>query len=180
VNDCKVPWENIKEDRQNQKEDKGKTLESTKGKALESTHYIVSHCNIGVTEDLFNTSFASWRDAWLLDTGATSHMTFRRDFFEYFNDNVDGIVYFADKSSLKPSRMGTIKLKLSGLLYFLLHNVLYLYELQRNFFSIVHIQQQGHFVHMFGGNVEIRKDFDNMVVMTGMEDGRLLKLKGTS
>jgi hypothetical protein len=78
---------------------------------------------------LFNTSFASWRDAWLLDIGATCHMTFQRDFFEYFNDNVDGIVYFVDKSSLKPSGIGTIRLKLPGLLDFLLHDVLYLPEL---------------------------------------------------
>jgi hypothetical protein len=92
-------------DKQDQKEDKGKASDLVKGKAPESAHYIVSHCNIGVTEDLFNTSFASWRDAWLLDIGATCHMTFQRDFFEYFNDNVDGIVYFADKSSLKPSEL---------------------------------------------------------------------------
>jgi hypothetical protein len=71
-------------------------------------------------------------------------MTFQRDFFEDFNDNVDGIVYFADKSSLKPSGMGTIRLKLPGLPDFLLHNVLYLPELQRNLLSLVHIQQQGH------------------------------------
>jgi transposase InsO family protein/adenylate kinase family enzyme len=107
-------------------------------------------------------------------------MTFRRDFFEDFDDNVDGVVYFADRSSLKPSGMGTIRLKLPGLPDFLLHNVLYLPELQRNLLSLVHIRQQGHFVHMFGGKVEIRKDSDNMVVMTGIEDGRLLKLNGTS
>ena len=33
---------------------------------------------------------------------------------------------------------------------------------------------------MFGGKVEIRKDFDNMVFLTRMEDGRLLKLRGRS
>jgi transposase InsO family protein len=44
----------------------------------------------------------------------------------------------------------------------------------------VHIEQQGHSIHIFGGKVEIRKAFDNMVVMTRVEDGRLLKLKGTS
>ncbi|XP_059063603.1 uncharacterized protein LOC131856201 [Cryptomeria japonica] len=37
------------------------------------------------------------------DTGATCHMTFRKDFFETFNDQVDGVVYFADRSQLKPS-----------------------------------------------------------------------------
>jgi hypothetical protein len=44
----------------------------------------------------------------------------------------------------------------------------------------MHIKQQGHFVHMFVDKVEIRKDPDNMVVMTGIEDLRLLKLNGTS
>jgi hypothetical protein len=106
-------------------------------------------------------------------------MTFQRDFFEECYDNVDGVVYFADKSSLKPSGMGTIRLKLPELPDFLLHNVLYLLELQRNLLSLVHIRKQGHFVHMIGGKVEIRKDSDNMGVMIEMEDGRLLKLNGT-
>jgi hypothetical protein len=75
---------------------------------------------------LFNTSFSSWRDAWLLDTCATYHMTFQRDLFEYFNDNVDGIVYFVDKSSLKPLGIGIIRLKLLGLPYFLMRDVIYL------------------------------------------------------
>lgn len=75
--------------------------------------------------------------------------------------------------------MGTIMIKLLRLPDFLLHNVIYLPELQRNLLSLVHIQQQGHFVHMLDGKVEIRQDSDNMVVMTRMEDERLLKLKGT-
>jgi hypothetical protein len=106
-------------------------------------------------------------------------MTFRRDFFENFNDNVDGIVYFVDKSSLKPSRIGTVRLKLPIFLDFLLHDVLYLPELRRNLLSLVHIQQQGHSIHIFGGKVEIRQASDNMVVVTRVEDGRLLKLKET-
>jgi hypothetical protein len=56
-------------------------------------------------------------------------MIFQRDDFENFNDNVDGIVYFANKSSLKPSGIGTAKLKFHGLLDFLPHEVIYLLEL---------------------------------------------------
>ena len=33
---------------------------------------------------------------------------------------------------------------------------------------------------MFDGIVEIRKSSDNKVIMTGYEDGKLLKLKGCS
>jgi hypothetical protein len=90
ANTCRIPWEKIK-GKQNQKEDKAKVLDLVKGKVHESTHYIVSHCNNVVSEDLFTTSFASWRDAWMLDRSATCHMTFQRDFFEDFNDNVHGV-----------------------------------------------------------------------------------------
>jgi hypothetical protein len=75
---CRVLWEMIKKGR-------GKTSESTEGKS--PIHYVVIYCNIGVIEDIFNTSFSSWGDAWLLDIGATSHMKFQRDFFEDFDDN---------------------------------------------------------------------------------------------
>ena len=106
-------------------------------------------------------------------------MAFQRDYFEDFSDNVDGIVYFADKSSLKPSRIGIVKLKLIGLPNLLLRDVLYLLELWRTLLSLVHIRQQENSIHIFDGIVEIRRSSDNMVMMTGVEDGRLLKLKGT-
>jgi hypothetical protein len=102
------------------------------------------------------------------------------DFLEYFDDNVDDIVYFAEKYSIKPLVIGTIRIKLHGLPNFLLQNVLYIPELQRSFLSLVHIRQQGHFVHMIGGKVEILKDSNNMFFVTRMEDGRLVKLNGTS
>ena len=47
-NDCKFLWDKIKEDKQNKKEDIGKTSEPTKSNPPESSHYIVSHYNIGV------------------------------------------------------------------------------------------------------------------------------------
>eukprot|EP00253_Pinus_taeda_P012451 PITA_12451 len=120
---CKLPWDKI-EQRRNQQ--KGKIDDTDKGKAPESAHYIEAQCNIGVNEDLFNTSLASWKNDWLLDSGATCHMTHRKDFFEDFTDNVDGVVYFADQSKIKPSGLGTIRLKLPGLPDFLLDHVLYL------------------------------------------------------
>lgn len=41
----------------------------------------------------------------------------------------------------------------------------------------MYIQQQGHFIHIFDGKVEIRKTFNNRTFMIIMEDERLLKLK---
>eukprot|EP00253_Pinus_taeda_P036637 PITA_36637 len=174
---CKLPWDRIEQERN---QPKGKINVKEKGKAPESTHYVVAHSNIGVNEDLFNASLASWKNDWLLDLGATCHMNFKRGFFEEFTDNVDGAVYFADKSKCKPSGLNTIRLKLPGLPDFLLHHVLYLPQLRRNVLSLVHIHQQGHSIHKFDGNVEVRKASDHSLVMIWIEEERLLKLQGTS
>jgi len=90
----KLPWDKIE---QEINQPKGKTNDKEKGKAPESAHYGVAHCNIGVNEGLFNASLASWKNDWLLDSRETCHMTFRRIFFEEFTDNVYGVVYFAEK-----------------------------------------------------------------------------------
>jgi hypothetical protein len=129
ANTCRIPREKIKQN-QEQKEEKGK--------ALESTHFVIVPYNIGINKYFFKTSFASWRDAWLLDTGATYYMNFWRYFFEELNDNVEGALYFANRSNLKPMEFDIIRLIFIGFLYFLLHNVLYL-ELWRNLLSLVHI-----------------------------------------
>ena len=76
---CKLPWDKIEQQR---KQEKGKTPDRDKGKALESAHHVVAHCNNGVIEDLFDVSFTSWRNDWLLDLGATCHMNFRKDFLK--------------------------------------------------------------------------------------------------
>lgn len=98
-------------------------------------------------------------------------MTFRKDFFEEFIDKVDGVVYFTDKSKLKPSGLGTVRLKLPGLPDHILHEVLYLPELKRNLMSLVEIWQQGHSIHFFDGKVEVRKASNHLLVMEGIEEG---------
>ena len=92
-------------------------------------------------------------------------MTFRRDFFETFNNHIDKIVYFVDKSQLKPSGIGSIRLRLLGLADYILHDVLYIPQLNRNIMSLIHIRQQGHSIHMFDGIIEIRKAYDQVIVM---------------
>ena len=79
---CRTSWDKIV-NKKEQVQDKGNPPEST-------------HCNLGI-EEAFGTSF-SWNDTWLLDTRATCHMKFRKEFFETFSDQIDGVVHLADKS----------------------------------------------------------------------------------
>lgn len=116
---CKNPWEKIKE-----QEEKDKALEQAKCNALELSHYVIAHYNIGLHKDVFSIAFSSWIVTWLLDTSSTYQMMFQRKYFKQFDENIDCIVYFIDKSSLKPSRIGTIKLNFPELSDFVLHVVL--------------------------------------------------------
>ena len=79
---CWASWDSIK-DKHNQKKD-----DQNASKFSDSC--IVAHCNLGFNE---MTSLSSYKYCWLLDTGATSHMTFRKDCFEELNEKIDGIVY---------------------------------------------------------------------------------------
>jgi len=92
--------------------------------------------------DILKTSLTSWEYAWLLDTGASCHMIFQRDFFEELNFDIDGVVHFANRSQLKPFGIGSIRIQLPGYPYFLLHNVLYLPELRCNLLSLILVHQQ--------------------------------------
>ena len=53
-------------------------------------------------------------------------MTFKGDFFETFSDDIDGVIYFADKSQIKPYSIGFICLKILNLADYVLQDVLYI------------------------------------------------------
>jgi len=76
-----------------------KKLETRKKKKIKHYIHIISHYNVRVTEDLFHTSFSSWRDACLPHTCVNYYMNFHKYFFEYFRYNVNGVVHFVEKSS---------------------------------------------------------------------------------
>jgi hypothetical protein len=102
-------------------------------------------------------------------------MTFRRNCFETFSNQIDGIVHFSDKSKLKPSGIGSIRLRLPGLVDYIFHDVLYIPQLKINMISLIHISHQGHSIHMLDGIIEIRKTSDQVIVMTGVEEDKLFK-----
>jgi len=53
-------------------------------------------------------------------------MKFRRYFVETFSDDIDGVIHFADKSQIKLSGIGSIRLKILNFADYLLQDVLYI------------------------------------------------------
>lgn len=86
---------------------------------------------------------------------------------------------FSDKFEVKPSRIGSISLKIPHLADYVLKDVLYIPQFQQNLMSLVHIRQQGYSIHIFYGIIEICRESDNSVIMTGVKEGTLLKLNNT-
>lgn len=62
-----------------------------------------------------------------------------KEVFERLNENIDYIMYFVNKTSLKSSKFGIVKLKFLESSNFLLHDVLYIPNLKSNLLYVVHI-----------------------------------------
>lgn len=129
---------------------------------------------------LFSSTFSSWQYSWILDIRVLCRTTFRIALFETLSNPIDGVVYFADKSQVKPLGIGSIHLKIPGISYYILNDVLYIPQFQRNLISVIQIRKQWHSIHIFDGIIEIHRTPDNEIVMAGVQEDKILKLKGTS
>eukprot|EP00253_Pinus_taeda_P004274 PITA_04274 len=123
---------------------------------------------------------SDYEDAWILDSGATQHMTCRRDFFWNFQDCQLHSIFLADDTKHTPYGKGVVKVFLPGIGEKMISNVWYVPSFKKTLLSLVMIRQAGHQVIMEDGLVKINLVKQNLkIVMTGYEDGKLLRMKGT-
>lgn len=114
-------------------------------------------------------------DAWIADSGANAHMTFRRDFFSSLRPNTEGIaVKIADNRVISASGIGTIDIKeiIDGKVYeHELQDVLYVPEFRRSLFSITTVNKRGYSYHSYHDRCEFIRS-DGEVIATGdLHDG---------
>lgn len=112
-------------------------------------------------------------DVWLLDSGASVHMTYRKDFFLYlqeFNSNCNRTVKLGNQIELKVKGVGTVLIKkcLNGQWETnVLKEVLYVPELCRNLFSEGAAMRLGFVILKKDTSALIYKD--NEVVLTATQ-----------
>ena len=68
---------------------------------------------------------SDYEDAWIMDTGETQHMTFRREFFWSFQQCHLNSIYLVDKTKHNPSGKGVVKFFLPGIGERMISNVWY-------------------------------------------------------
>jgi hypothetical protein len=72
-----------------------------------------------------------FEDDWILDTGATQHMFYIKDYFWKYHDMELDPIYFADDTTHTPQGKGSVQFFLPGIGKVLIYNVWYVPSFKR-------------------------------------------------
>lgn len=125
---------------------------------------------------------ASDDDVWILDSGASMHMTYRREFFhefsEYHSHDSDRTVKLGNKQNVEVCGEGSIliKRKINGQWEeSILKNVIYVPELRRNLFSEGAATRRGYMIVKNNESAQIMKN-NSVVMHAHLKDNNLYEL----
>lgn len=96
-------------------------------------------------------------DVWLLDSGATWHMTSRREWFHKYESIPGGAVRMGNDHALKIVGIGTIKIKMFDGTVRTIQNVRHVKGLKKNLLSVGQIDSLGCRTHVENGIMKIVK-----------------------
>lgn len=90
----------------------------------------------------------SARDCWYLDTGCSTHMSGRKDWFVNLDESVHNKVKFADDSTLSAARLGRVLIKRKDGSPSFISDVLYVPGMQSNLLSLGQLLEKGYGMKM--------------------------------
>ncbi|KAH9753523.1 hypothetical protein KPL71_015101 [Citrus sinensis] len=116
-------------------------------------------------------------DVWLIDSGATWHMTSRREWFHTYEPISGGFVYMGNDHALEIAGIGTIKIKIFDGTIRTIGEVRHVNGLKKNLLSLGQMDSHGYKTHMENGIMKIVKGA--LVLMKAEKIGaNLFMLKG--
>ena len=92
------------------------------------------------------------KNIWYLDTGASSHMTSKKSYFHFLDENKHGVIKFGDESSVRYEGKGYIFLNYLDGEEIKLEGVLYVPSLRVNILSLGKLDEDG-FTSTLGGGI---------------------------
>lgn len=141
-------------------------VEEDKDFSHEFRLFIVDHALSASDED----------DIWYVDSGASSHMTGKKEFFDSLEESTYGSkIYLGDDSGYEIKGYGVIPVKLPNGKISHLQNVLYVPGIKKNLIFVSMITNQDMQVDFFKTHYVI-KDCREEIVATGMCVGSLYRL----
>ena len=119
----------------------------------------------------------SFADVWILDSGATWHMTSRSEWFHNYEPISGGSVFMGDDHALEIAGVGTVKIKMHDGTVRTIQGVRHVKGLKKNLLSLGQIDDLGCKTHIENGIMKIVKGA--LVVMKAEKIGaNLYMLKG--
>ena len=112
-----------------------------------------------------------------LDTGASSHMTGKKEFFHNIDDNMKGRVRFGDGSTIPYKGKGDISVTLKNGEILLIRNILYLPDLKTNILSLEKLDDQGCKTSLSNGFLTIHDRVGRLLTKTKKTSGNMYKMK---
>jgi transposase InsO family protein len=113
---------------------------------------------------------------WVLDTGASNHMTGSRAAFSRIDAGVTGTVRFGDSSVARIEGVGTLLLACKSGEHRALHHVYYLPRLTANIISVGQLDERGYQVLVEDGVMRVRDEDRRLLAKINRNAGRLYVL----
>jgi hypothetical protein len=113
---------------------------------------------------------------WLLDSGASNHMSLHRNWFITYQSIDDGIVYMGNDISCKVVGIGSIRIKMFDGSVKILTDVRHVPELRNNLISLGVLENGGYKIIVQGVVMKVYKGI--LLVMKAKKVGNLFLLEG--
>ena len=114
---------------------------------------------------------------WYLDTGATNHMTGRREFFSNLDKSSTGSMKFGDNSRIQIRGKGEIEVNQGDGSILCLGNVLFVPKLEANILSLGRLDEEGYQMIMGEGKLTIFNPNGQLFAEVHRSSRRLYLLK---
>ena len=115
------------------------------------------------------------KDAWFLDSGCSNHMCGDKGMFAELKADTQHFVKCGNNSRMKVVGTGSVRLKFNGTT-FLISDVYYVPELQKNLLSIGQLQEKGLAILIQNGTCNIYHSTKGLIAHTTMSTNRMFIL----
>ncbi|GKF01723.1 hypothetical protein Tco_0028646 [Tanacetum coccineum] len=102
---------------------------------------------------------------WIMDSGGSYYITYRRDYLVDFEEYDGGSILFGDGRKCRVRGTGKVQVQMRDGSSFVLDNVRYVPELRRNLISLGTLEKEGFTVKMQSGKIKVIKG--SLVVLSG-------------
>lgn len=120
----------------------------------------------------------STQDKWILDSGCSMHVCFRKGYFDKIQMKKAGMLTLGDGSTCNVEGIGTVKIKMFNGAFYTLGGVAYVPKMCKNLISLSQLDSQGYGYSAQGGVLKITRGYK--VLMKGEKYDGLYRLVGST